>query len=215
MRAATTDHGICLLEMGSPERKTRETNELEDAFGCKMIAGSHPLLDQLEAELTAFFTGDLQQFSVPLDTPGTDWQLRVWEALTKIPYGETVSYGQLAEQLDNPGGSRAVGLANGRNRVSIVIPCHRVIAADGTLHGYGGGIERKRWLLDHPVARYNDRNSIAIFFFFCVQRCCCGRIIKNPPIENSVKALGSGTLSRRISVATKSSEAVGVSWVLN
>lgn len=149
MRAATTDHGICLLEMGSPERKTRETNELEDAFGCRMIAGSHPLLDQLEAELTAFFTGDLQQFSVPLDTPGTDWQLRVWEALTKIPYGETVSYGQLAEQLDNPGGSRAVGLANGRNRVSIVIPCHRVIAADGTLHGYGGGIERKRWLLDH------------------------------------------------------------------
>lgn len=149
MRAATTDRGICLLEMGSPERSSREIDELESAFDCKMVVGSHPLLDQLCGELLAYFAGDLQQFTVPLDTPGTDWQQRVWDALTTIPYGQTVSYGQLAEQLDNPGGSRAVGLANGRNRVSIVIPCHRVIAADGTLHGYGGGIERKRALLDH------------------------------------------------------------------
>lgn len=149
MRAATTTRGICLLEMGSPDRRTRETNELEAAFECKVTLGNHPLLDQLEAELEAFFAGDLQSFTLPLDTPGTQWQRRVWEALLTIPYGQTVSYGQLAQQLANPGGSRAVGLANGRNRVSIVIPCHRVIASDGTLHGYGGGIERKRWLLDH------------------------------------------------------------------
>lgn len=149
MHAATTDRGICLLEMGSPERRTRETSELESAFDEKMIEGTHPLLDQLAGELNAYFTGDLQQFSVPLDTPGTDWQQRVWNELIQIPFGDTVSYGELATRLGNLGGSRAVGLANGKNRVSIVIPCHRVIASDGTLHGYGGGLPRKRWLIDH------------------------------------------------------------------
>ncbi len=149
MVAATTNQGICLLEMGSPERQAREHAELESVFDCKMIPGNHPLLDQLEAQLDAYFTGNLTNFTVPLDTPGTDWQHQVWNALTTIPYGQTLSYGLLAEQLDNPGGSRAVGLANGKNRVSIIIPCHRVIAADGSLHGYGGGIARKRWLLNH------------------------------------------------------------------
>mgnify|MGYP005851291787 CR=1 FL=1 len=149
MRAATTDRGICLLEMGSPERRSRETEELENAFGERMTTGSHPLLDRLAGELAAYFNGDLQRFSVPLDTRGTQWQHQVWAQLIKIPYGETLSYGELATRLGNPGGSRAVGLANGKNRISIVIPCHRVIASDGTLHGYGGGLERKRWLLEH------------------------------------------------------------------
>ncbi|MBL4592031.1 MAG: methylated-DNA--[protein]-cysteine S-methyltransferase [Phycisphaerales bacterium] len=151
MRAAASDRGICLLEMGSPDRNQREQAELEAAFGTKMTTGDHPLLDQLESELGAFFAGELTDFAVPLDTPGTNWQQRVWKALCEIPFGETISYGQLADRLDNPGGSRAVGLANGKNRVSIVIPCHRVIAADGTLHGYGGGLDRKRWLLDHEA----------------------------------------------------------------
>lgn len=149
MGAATTDRGICLLEMGSPERRTRETEELEAAFGESMTEGDHPLLEQLRGELTAYFNGDLQSFTVPLDTPGTQWQQQVWSELVRIPFGETISYGELATRLSNPGGSRAVGLANGKNRVSIVIPCHRVIASDGTLHGYGGGLPRKRWLLDH------------------------------------------------------------------
>ncbi|MCA9303602.1 MAG: methylated-DNA--[protein]-cysteine S-methyltransferase [Phycisphaerales bacterium] len=149
MRGATTDRGVCLLEMGSPERKQREQTELEAAFGTPMIDGGHPLLDQLESELNAYFAGDLTEFTVPLDTPGSEWQLKVWDALCKIPFGETTSYGQLAAKLGNPGGARAVGLANGQNRVSVVVPCHRVIASDGTLHGYGGGLDRKRWLLDH------------------------------------------------------------------
>ena len=149
MRVATTDRGICLLEMGSPERRSRETSELESAFDERMIEGTHPLLDQLAGELSAYFTGDLTRFTLPLDTPGTEWQQRVWTELVQIPFGKTVSYGELATRLGNPGGSRAVGLANGKNRVSIVTPCHRVIASDGTLHGYGGGLERKRWLLDH------------------------------------------------------------------
>jgi len=151
LRAATTDKGICLLEMGSPERAVREQNELEVAFECAMVEGNHPLLDLLESELDGYFSGKLTEFTVPLDCPGSEWQRKVWDALVKIPYGQTLSYGQLASRLDNPGGARAVGLANGLNRVSIVIPCHRVIASDGTLHGYGGGLERKRWLLDHET----------------------------------------------------------------
>ena len=151
LRAATTEHGICLLEMGSPERSEREQSELEAAFGCEMVEGDHPLLDLLESELDGYFSGRLTRFTVPLDCPGSEWQRKVWEALVEIPYGETVSYGQLAARVGNPGGARAVGLANGQNRVSVVVPCHRVIASDGTLHGYGGGLPRKRWLLDHEA----------------------------------------------------------------
>lgn len=151
LRAATTDAGICLLEMGSPERADREQSELEAAFGTKMVRGDHPLLDLLESELDGYFKGSLTEFTVPLDCPGSEWQRKVWDALVQIPYGETISYGQLAARLDNPGGARAVGLANGQNRVSIVVPCHRVIASDGTLHGYGGELPRKRWLLDHET----------------------------------------------------------------
>lgn len=151
LRAATTNRGICLLEMGSPERTQREQSELESAFDTQITQGDHPLLDQLESELNSYFKGELTKFQVPLDCPGSDWQTKVWNALVDIPFGETISYGQLAARLDNPGGARAVGLANGQNRVSIVVPCHRVIASDGTLHGYGGGLPRKRWLLDHEA----------------------------------------------------------------
>lgn len=152
MTAGTTDRGICLLEMGSPDRVGRERDELETAFGEPWTPGNHPHLDHLETELGAYFTGTLTRFAVPLDTPGTEWQHRVWAALLEIPYGTTTSYGALAARLGNPGGSRAVGLANGQNRVSIVIPCHRIIAANGTLQGYGGGLDRKRRLLDHEAA---------------------------------------------------------------
>jgi methylated-DNA-[protein]-cysteine S-methyltransferase len=100
------------------------------------------------AQLTAYFAGDRTDFDLPLHLEGTDFQRRVWEGLRTIPYGETWSYGQLAAQLGSPGASRAVGLANGRNPIAIVVPCHRVVGADGTLTGYGGGLERKQLLLD-------------------------------------------------------------------
>jgi methylated-DNA-[protein]-cysteine S-methyltransferase len=98
-------------------------------------------------QLTAYFAGDRTCFDLPLAPQGTEFQLRVWEQLLQIPYGETSSYGELAGRLGSPGASRAVGLANGRNPLSIIVPCHRVVGSTGQLTGYGGGIERKRALL--------------------------------------------------------------------
>lgn len=151
MTAGATDRGICLLEFGPPERLEQERHDLERLLGEPFREADHPLLDRLERELHDYFAGDLTNFTVPLHTPGTAWQRRVWDALLRIPYGQTTTYARIAEALDNPGGSRAVGLANGQNRVAILIPCHRVIASDGTLHGYAGGLERKRALLDHEA----------------------------------------------------------------
>jgi methylated-DNA-[protein]-cysteine S-methyltransferase len=98
-------------------------------------------------QLRAYFRGRLRDFDLPLAPRGTPFELRVWRALGKIPYGRTISYGELARRIGNPNASRAVGLANGRNPLPIVIPCHRVIGANGKLTGYGGGLDTKRWLL--------------------------------------------------------------------
>lgn len=124
-------------------------------------AGSNsiePAVDWIEDEshfteaigqLQAYFAGTLKRFELPLAAEGTPFQNEVWRALLDIPYGETLSYGELAERLGKPGAARAVGLANGRNPLPIVVPCHRVIGSDGSLTGYGGGIDIKRALLDH------------------------------------------------------------------
>ena len=101
------------------------------------------------SQLDEYFAGRRREFDLPLRLEGTPFQRRVWEMLTKIPYGTTWSYGQLAHLIENPKASRAVGLANGRNPIAILVPCHRVIGADGSLTGYGGGLARKRWLLTH------------------------------------------------------------------
>jgi AraC family transcriptional regulator of adaptative response/methylated-DNA-[protein]-cysteine methyltransferase len=148
--AAGTDEGVCMLEFegrradiaGIAERLSRP---VVDAGEGRTLPG--PVL-QLLAELSEYFAGTLREFTVPLVTPGTDWEQSVWAKLRQIPYGQTCSYGDLAARLGKPGAARAVGLANGRNRIAIVIPCHRVINADGGLHGYGGGLERKRKLLE-------------------------------------------------------------------
>ena len=102
-------------------------------------------------QLDAYFSGRRTDFDVPLRMHGTEFQRRVWDGLTRIPYGETWSYAQLAGKVGNPRACRAVGLANGRNPVAIIVPCHRVIGANGTLTGYGGGLDRKRWLLEHEA----------------------------------------------------------------
>ncbi|GAA3819542.1 methylated-DNA--[protein]-cysteine S-methyltransferase [Streptomyces phyllanthi] len=99
-------------------------------------------------QLRAYFAGELMEFTLPLHLTGTPFQRSVWEQLRRIPYGETRSYGQLADALGNPKASRAVGLANGRNPIGVIVPCHRVVGTDGNLTGYGGGLDRKRRLLD-------------------------------------------------------------------
>jgi methylated-DNA-[protein]-cysteine S-methyltransferase len=106
-------------------------------------------LKQPRAQLQAYFAGELRDFELPLAAEGTPFQQRVWRALCDIPYGETISYGELARRIGQPSAARAVGLANGQNPIAIVVPCHRVIGANGSLTGYGGGLERKRWLLAH------------------------------------------------------------------
>jgi methylated-DNA-[protein]-cysteine S-methyltransferase len=104
-------------------------------------------------QLDRYFAGELTSFDVEMELRGTEFQQRVWTQLREIPYGETISYGELAKRVGNANASRAVGLANGRNPISIIVPCHRVIGADGSLTGYGGGLERKTWLLEHESAR--------------------------------------------------------------
>lgn len=119
-------------------------------------------LAHVVAQLEAYFAGTLTDFDLPMAMHGTDFQRRVWAALCEIPYGETISYGELARWVGNPKASRAVGLANGRNPLAIVVPCHRVIGADGSLTGYGGGLERKVWLLEHEVSYSPTAQRLAL-----------------------------------------------------
>ena len=111
-------------------------------------AGTHPLIREAERQLCEYFARTRRAFDLPLDLRGTPFQLEVWNALLRIPYGETRTYAQLAVALGHPGAARAVGAANGANPVSIIVPCHRVIGANGSLTGYGGGLPRKQFLLD-------------------------------------------------------------------
>ena len=115
------------------------------------LSGAHPILDLAQAELEAYFAGSQGGFTVPTAPKGTDFQRTVWRALQGIPLGETTTYGALAVGLGKPGAMRAVGAANGRNPLSIIVPCHRVIGADGSLTGYAGGLPAKRWLLAHEA----------------------------------------------------------------
>ncbi len=155
--AAATDRGVCLLGFDAPRCLDPVRAGLERVFAEPFGARDHPLLDRLEQELGAYFAGSLTRFTVPLDTPGTDWQRRVWDALRAIPFAATTTYAGLAARLGRPGAARAVGMANRSNRVAILVPCHRVIASDGGLHGYAGGLDRKRALLDHEALHAGQR----------------------------------------------------------
>jgi AraC family transcriptional regulator of adaptative response/methylated-DNA-[protein]-cysteine methyltransferase len=146
--AGATADGVCLLEFSDRRMLPAQMQTVRKLFGVPVIPGANPHVDRLRTELARYFAGSLRTFSVPLIYPGTAFQRRVWEQLLAIPYGETRSYQDIAGAVGDPDAMRAVGRANGLNRICIVIPCHRVINKDGGLGGYGGGLRRKEYLLD-------------------------------------------------------------------
>lgn len=148
MIAGATDDGICLLEFTDRRMLEAQFDTLRKRFGSPCVLGTNPHLDRLRRELTDYFEGSGRRFSVPLVYPGTPFQQRVWAKLLDIPFGETWSYQQLAEALGDKAAVRAVGRANGMNRIAILIPCHRVVNKNGDLGGYGGGLRRKQHLLN-------------------------------------------------------------------
>jgi len=152
MLAVAKDAGLCLLEF--VDRKALATQIAGLAHGRSpgggtVVPGDHPHLDRITSELERYFAGTLRLFETPLCFIGTEFQRTVWKELLRIPYAETTSYGALATGIGRTGSQRAVARANGQNRLALVVPCHRVIGADGALRGYAGGVWRKRWLLDH------------------------------------------------------------------
>ncbi len=149
MFLAATDTGVCLLEFTDRRMLETELADLQKRLGAVILLGRNAHIDQAQQQLAEYFAGQRQQFSVPLHTPGSDFQQQVWQGLGQIGYGTVSSYQAQAQLLGRPQAVRAVANANGHNRVAIIIPCHRVIGKDGQLTGYGGGLARKQWLLEH------------------------------------------------------------------
>jgi len=149
MLMGATDTGVALLEFADRRMLGTQLERLARRLQCVFVPGATPMGRRMEEELAAYFAGELRDFATPLQPAGTDFQQRVWQVLKSIPYGETKSYGDQARLLGAPTAVRAVARANGDNPIAIVVPCHRVIGADGKLTGYGGGLWRKRWLLHH------------------------------------------------------------------
>lgn len=145
----STGRGICLFEFADRGGEERIAARLRKRYDLEMKEGSDDLLQKLQEQVGEYFAGHRTLFDLPLDQKGTRFEREVWDLLTRIPCGETVSYGAMAERLGKPGAARAVGRANGANYIAVIVPCHRVIEASGALRGYGGGLWRKKWLLDH------------------------------------------------------------------
>ena len=149
MAAAATKDGICLLEFSDRRTLDSEFKNLIWTFNETFKPGGNKHLRALKKQLKEYFKGKRKEFSLSVVTPGTGFKQAAWGVLRKIPYGTTISYLEQAKLINYPSAVRAVANANGSNRIAIVIPCHRVIGSDGNLIGYGGGLERKRWLIDH------------------------------------------------------------------
>jgi AraC family transcriptional regulator, regulatory protein of adaptative response / methylated-DNA-[protein]-cysteine methyltransferase len=148
MVAAANDRGVCLLEFADRRGLEASYRDMRKRFDTAVLPGENGILKQLRRELAKYFDGGLRSFTVPVFLRGTDFQEKVWRELSKIPHGQTASYEEIAGRVGNLDAVRAVAGANGTNRICILIPCHRVIAKNGTLSGYGGGVWRKRLLLE-------------------------------------------------------------------
>ncbi|WP_368893604.1 bifunctional transcriptional activator/DNA repair enzyme AdaA [Kluyvera ascorbata] len=149
MFVCASERGVCLLEFVDRRMLETEFSDLQRLLNARIIAGQNEHIRQAENEIAEYFAGKRLRFTLALDTPGSEFQRRVWQALAEIPCGESTHYQAVAETLNKPTAARAVAAANGANRIAIVIPCHRVIGKDGSMTGYGGGVARKRWLLEH------------------------------------------------------------------
>lgn len=158
MIAATTEQGICMFEFADYKLIELELRQLSQQFKAPLVEGdpSHPHFQTLRLQLEEYFNGTRKAFDIPLDLVGTEFQKSVWRSLLLIPYGTTTTYGKQAVLIGKPSSVRAVANANGKNKISILLPCHRVIGADGSLTGYGGGLWRKEKLLALEKA-YNGR----------------------------------------------------------
>jgi len=158
--AGSTSGGICLLEFTDRRMLDAQFISLRRHFKCAIIPGENNHIVQLRKELKEYFAGSRSRFEVKKVFPGTEFQLKVWNQLLKIPHGKTASYEELARRIGSPGASRAVGHANGLNRIAIVIPCHRVVNKNGELGGYGGGPWRKQRLLDLEAKAYSEQLAV-------------------------------------------------------
>jgi AraC family transcriptional regulator of adaptative response/methylated-DNA-[protein]-cysteine methyltransferase len=159
-----TDDAVCLVEFASRRMLEKQIEQVRRRFRCAVVPGRNDVLDALSAQMNAYLSGTRTAFELPLSAPGTEFQERVWSALQTIPYGETWSYEQLAAKVGTPGAVRAVGTANGSNRIAIVIPCHRVVRKTGETGGYGGGRWRKVALLDLEASvMKRDIPSLGLF----------------------------------------------------
>jgi AraC family transcriptional regulator, regulatory protein of adaptative response / methylated-DNA-[protein]-cysteine methyltransferase len=148
MVVGVTEQALCLLEFADRRMLETQLKRIQKSMAAVIVPGETEITQQAAAQLSEYFAGQRQEFSVPLVAPGTEFQQTVWTELQTIPYGQTRSYGEQALRIGRAKAVRAVAKANGDNRISIMIPCHRVIGADGSLTGYGGGLWRKRWLLE-------------------------------------------------------------------
>jgi AraC family transcriptional regulator of adaptative response/methylated-DNA-[protein]-cysteine methyltransferase len=163
MIAGAVNEGICLLEFSDRRMLNAEYKDLARYFNASIEEGENSHFKTLLNQLKEYFEGSRKVFSLPLVTPGTDFQQAVWKELMNIPYGTTRSYLEQSIALGKPDSIRAVANANGMNRISIIIPCHRVIGSDGHMTGYGGGIKRKKWLLDHEKKYSGKAVDLSLF----------------------------------------------------
>lgn len=159
MFICATKQGICLLEFIDRRMLETEFKQLQTQLNMKIIFGENEHIKQAKIEISEYFQGIRTHFTVALHTPGTTFQQTVWECLKQIPYGELTTYKQQAQKMNNPSAIRAVANANGNNRVAIIIPCHRVIGSTGELIGYGGGLERKKWLIEHEKSHSHNQTE--------------------------------------------------------
>jgi AraC family transcriptional regulator, regulatory protein of adaptative response / methylated-DNA-[protein]-cysteine methyltransferase len=148
MVACANSDGLCLLEFNDQKTLDSQMLDLAKRFSAKIVTEENQHLKRTKKELQEYFAGTRKEFTIKLQTPGTEFRNHVWQVLQDIPYGKTLSYKEQAIAIENPKAIRAVASANAQNRIAIIIPCHRVIGADGSLTGYAGGLHRKKWLLD-------------------------------------------------------------------